>query len=90
MPAKSKSQQRLMGMVHSYQKGELKLDDLPNQELRDKIKSMAKSLNDKDAEKYAKTKHKGLPETVPKEVIEMSKIKEIIRKVVKEILNEIM
>jgi len=60
-PAVSRLQQRLMGMVHAYQKGELKLADLPNQALRDKIKSMAKSLTDTDAEKFAKTKHKGLP-----------------------------
>lgn len=59
MPAKSKSQQRLFGMVHSYQKGEL---DNPSKE----IKSIAKSISKKDAKDFAKTKHKGLPNRVKK------------------------
>lgn len=57
MPAKSKSQQRLFGMVHAYQKGELKN---PSSE----IKSIAKSISKKDAEDFAETKHKGLPNKV--------------------------
>jgi len=59
MPAKSKSQQRLFGMVHAYQKGELKN---PSSE----IKSIAKSISKKDAEDFAETKHKGLPNKVKK------------------------
>lgn len=55
MPSKSKSQQRLMGMVHAYQKGELK-------NASKQVKDMAKSMKKKDAKKFAKTKHKGLPE----------------------------
>ena len=55
MPAKSKSQQRLFGMVHAYQKG--KLRDAP-----ESVKEIARSISDEDAEHFAKTKHKGLPE----------------------------
>jgi hypothetical protein len=55
MPAKSKSQQRLFGMVHAYQKGKLK--DAP-----ESVKEIARSISDEDAEHFAKTKHKGLPE----------------------------
>lgn len=56
-PAKSKSQQRFMGMVHAAQKGEL---DDPSPE----VKKVAKSIKYKDAEDFAKTKHKGLPDKV--------------------------
>ena len=59
MPAKSKSQQRLFGMVHAYQKGEL---DNPSKEIKD----IAKSISKKDAEDFAETKHKGLPNKVKK------------------------
>jgi hypothetical protein len=55
MPARSKSQQRLFGMVHAYQKGKLK--DAP-----ESIKEIARSISDEDAEHFAKTKHKELPE----------------------------
>jgi hypothetical protein len=59
MPAVSKSQQRLFGMVHAYKKGKLDPKDTKDPE---KIKKVAKSIKSKDAKKFAKTKHKGLPE----------------------------
>ena len=55
MPARSKAQQRLFGMVHAYQKGKLK--NAPEE-----VKNIARSISDEDAEHFAKTKHKGLPE----------------------------
>lgn len=55
MPSRSKSQQRLFGMVHAYQKGKLK--NAPEE-----VKNIARSISDEDAEHFAKTKHKGLPE----------------------------
>lgn len=55
MPARSKSQQRLFGMVHAYQKGKFK--DAPEE-----VKNIARSISSEDAEHFAKTKHKGLPE----------------------------
>lgn len=55
MPAKSKSQQRLFGWVHAYQKGEAK--NAPK-----KIKDIAKSISKSDAKDFAKTKRTGLPE----------------------------
>lgn len=61
MPAKSKSQQRLFGMVHAYKKGELDTDSV-NSELLTKIKKIAGGIEDKSAKKFAKTKHNGLPE----------------------------
>lgn len=51
----SKSQQRFMGMVHAVQKGEM---SPPSKAVADTAKSISKS----DAEDFAETKHKGLPE----------------------------
>ena len=59
--AVSKSQQRLMGMVHAYEKGKLDLSKLPNF-LKNKIKKISKSMSYKEVKDFAKTKHKGLPE----------------------------
>ena len=62
MPAKSKAQQRFMGMVHAYKKGELK-----GSEVSKDVKDAAKGMKKKDTKKYASTKHKGLPNKVKKE-----------------------
>jgi hypothetical protein len=52
--AVSKKQQKFMGMVHATQKGE----KAPSKE----VGKVAKSMGKKDAEDFASTKHKGLPE----------------------------
>lgn len=62
--AVSKSQQRFFGMVHAYKNGELDLDSIEDEDLRDEIKSVANSISDEDAEKFASTKHDGLPTSV--------------------------
>ena len=58
MPAKSKSQQRLFGMLHAYNKGELH----GSKSLMRKMKSMSGRISDEDARHFAETPHKGLPE----------------------------
>lgn len=58
MPAKSKSQQRLFGMVHAYNKGELK----GSSALKRRIAALAKRIPDDSARHFAETPHKGLPE----------------------------
>ena len=55
MPAKSKAQQRFMGMVYAVKKGEM---EAPSPEVAQAAASMSKG----DAEDFASTKHKGLPE----------------------------
>lgn len=55
--SKSKSQQKLFGMVHAFQKGKLK-------HASPKIKKIAKEISEKDAEDFAKTKHDGLPDRI--------------------------
>jgi hypothetical protein len=52
--AVSKAQQRFMGMVHATKKGE----KAPSKE----VAKAASSMTGKEAEKFASTKHKGLPE----------------------------
>ena len=80
MPAKSKAQQRFMGMVHAAQKGEL---DNPSSE----VEKAADSMSDADAKDYASTKHKGLPNHVKKENME-KELKEIIRQTYRDSLRE--
>ena len=58
MPAVSRSQQRLFGMVHAYNKGELH----GNRPLRRRIAALARHVSDEDAKHFAKTPHEGLPE----------------------------
>ena len=52
--AKSKKQQRFMGMVHSAKKGEKPASK--------EVAKAAKDMSKKAAKDYAETKHKGLPE----------------------------
>jgi hypothetical protein len=52
--AVSKKQQKFMGMVHAAQKGERPASGA--------VAKVAKSMGKKDAEDFASTKHKGLPE----------------------------
>lgn len=58
MPAQSKSQQRLFGMLHAYNKGEFK----GSKSLRKKLQNMSKHISDESAVHFAETPHKGLPE----------------------------
>jgi hypothetical protein len=61
--AKSKSQQRLMGMVRAVQKGEM---DNPSEQ----VKKLAMTMKKKDVKDFASTKHDDLPEK--KEVNEIA------------------
>lgn len=72
MPSKSKAQQRFMGLVHSYKKGEV-----PASKVSKAVKDAAKSMDTKSVKKYASTKHKGKPEKVNKEFI-VKKIRELL------------
>jgi hypothetical protein len=61
--SKSRKQQRFMGMVHAVQKGELSPEEVGGG-----VEKVAASMSNKDAEDFASTKHKGLPEKVSEEV----------------------
>ena len=60
MPAKSKSQQRLFGMALAVRRGELKRSDV-EQSVIDIVDG---DMTDKEIEDFAKTKHKGLKESL--------------------------
>lgn len=55
--AKSKSQQRFMGMVNAVQKGELDADEVGGS-----VAKAANTMSNDDVDDFASTKHKGLPE----------------------------
>jgi len=74
----SKKQQKFMGMVHAYKKGELKGSDVSKE-----VKDAAKSMKNVDAKAFASTKHKGLPEKVKDD-----KKKDKKKKVNEEYMNE--
>jgi hypothetical protein len=58
MPSRSRSQQKLFGLVRKCQNtGECSSP---------KVKKIADGIGEKDAEDFAKTKHKGLPDRVKK------------------------
>jgi len=62
MPASSKAQQRLMGLVKAVQAG-----DVPKSKVSKVVQKMANKMKEKDVDKYASTKHKGLPNKVQSE-----------------------
>ena len=59
MPSVSKAQQRFMGLVHAYKKG-----DIPASQVSKAVKDAAKSMKKKSAKDFASTKHKDLPNKV--------------------------
>jgi len=75
--AKSKAQQKFMGLVHSVQKGETDPEDVSKN-----VKDAAKSMKKKDVKDFASTKHKGIPSKVKKE----QKLRELVRNLVSKIL----
>lgn len=63
MPAVSKAQQRFMGMVHAAQKGE--------EPASPEVAKVAKDMGKKDAKDFASTKHKGLPDHVSEDKVDL-------------------
>ena len=62
MPSVSKAQQRFMGLVHAYKKGEV-----PASKVSQAVKDAAKSMKKKSTKKFASTKHDDLPNKVRSE-----------------------
>ena len=77
MPAKSKAQQRLFGLVHAYQKGKV-----PASKVSPQIKKIAKSISPEEARKYAKTSHKDLREILKTILSSPSYTEQSIREIV--------
>jgi len=55
----SKQQQKFMSLVKAYKEG-----DVDSSEVTKKVKDAAKSMTKKEVDKFASTKHKGLPKKV--------------------------
>lgn len=68
-----------MGMVHSYNKGDMK--NAPTS-----VKKVANNMKKTDVKKYASTKHKGLPPKINQESVD--NIKTYIKKRIGEIMTE--
>ena len=79
MPAKSKSQQRFMGMIHAAHEGEKPASK--------EVAKAAKGIDKEDAKDFAETKHKGLPEKVKKNEDIATALKDAIREAINERLR---
>ena len=80
MPAKSKQQQKFFGVVKAMQKG-----DIPK---KGEAGEVADDMSKKEVDKYAGTKHKGLPKKVKQETMKTSRLKEIIREEFFKVIEE--
>jgi hypothetical protein len=63
MPSVSTAQQSLMAQAYGIKTGDLKPSDL-NPKYRKQIVALADGMTAKELKKFAKTKHKGLPQHV--------------------------
>ena len=54
MPAKTEKQRNFFGMVLAYKRGELKLTDIEDPELRKQIKQVAARMTEEEIRKFAK------------------------------------
>lgn len=63
MPAKSKAQQRLMGLAYSVKQGYMDIAQV-GAEYKDKVKDLVNSMSIEQLKDYATTPHEGLPDTV--------------------------
>ena len=68
MPARSKTQQRLMGLAYAYKTGDVKSKDL-NTKYADDVKKIANSMTKKKLKDFASTKHKNLPEKLEERIM---------------------
>jgi hypothetical protein len=90
MPAVSKAQQKLFGLVKAVKAGKAKTSSVSKD-----VKDIAKTMTTKEIDKFAGTKHKGLPEKkkdvkkdVKKESLQIQELRNSIREVIKRSLRE--
>ena len=81
MPSRSIQQQKIMGLALAYKRGEV-----PASKVSDQVKKLARSMSEKELEKYAGTKHKGLPKKVSEE--KLQELRKMVAKAIKEVLKE--
>ena len=83
MPALSQQQQKLMGLALAYKRGKVSPSDVSKS-----VKNLAKSMSEKELEKFASVKHKGLPKKVGETKTTMTR--EEINKLVSDAVREVM
>lgn len=81
MPARSKQQQKFMGLALAYKRGQV-----PASRVSKNVKQVAASMSEKELEKYAGTSHKGLPKR--KNEVTVSEIKQMIARAVNNVIRE--
>jgi hypothetical protein len=82
MPSLSQQQQKLMGLALAYKRG-----DVPDSKVSGKIKKLASAMTTSDLEKYASTKHKGLPKKVENKV-SVEELRNMIADAIDEVMQE--
>tara|TARA_R110000751_G_scaffold57569_6_gene122038 strand:- start:71 stop:448 length:378 start_codon:yes stop_codon:yes gene_type:complete len=71
MPAKSKTQQRLMGMAYSVKKGDSNIKDIDSL-YRDKVKDLVDGMSLSKLKDYAETNHTNLPDKVDEDAVNVN------------------
>ena len=85
MPSKSQAQQKLMGLALAVKRGQI-----PASKVNKSIQQLAKSMTEKDIEKFAATKHKGLPKKVgeSKSTLTKEELNQLVADAVQEVMKE--
>ena len=85
MPALSQQQQKLMGLALAVKRGKI-----PASKASKSVQQLAKSMTEKDIEKFAATKHKGLPKKVGESKTSLTKeeLNQLVADAVQEVMNE--
>ena len=85
MPALSQQQQKIMGLDLAYKKGKV-----PASKVSKSVKDLASSMSTQELEKYAGTKHKGLPKKVgeTKTTMTREEISKLVADAVQEVMGE--
>lgn len=82
MPSLSIKQQKLMGLALAYKRG-----DVPDSKVSGNIKKLASAMTTSDLEKYASTKHKGLPKKVENK-LSVEELRDMIADAIDEVMQE--
>ena len=83
MPALSQQQQKIMGMALAYKRG-----NASGLEVSTKIKQIAGGMSEKELEKFASTKHKGIPKKVGENKIKVTELQKMVQDAVEEVMQE--
>ena len=85
MPALSQQQQKIMGLALAYKRGKVPASDVSKS-----VKDLASSMSEKELEKFASTKHAGLPKKVgeTKTTMTREEINKLVADAVQEVMSE--